>query len=82
MLSKTYQAACIVAAAVICPQQANADQPVHCKQLSISRLISDFDFIGLKSDVAGYWTLYVSNEAFIPKVNEAEQVCTHELPNK
>ena len=38
--------------------------------------------LGLKSQVAGYWTFEVSREAIIPDLKNAESVCTHELPNK
>ena len=38
--------------------------------------------IGMKSQVAGYWTMEVANEALKPHLGQVETICTHELPNK
>ena len=38
--------------------------------------------IGLKSQIAGYWTFEVAREAVRPDLNTADSICTHELPNK
>jgi len=38
--------------------------------------------IGLKSQIAGYWTFEVSSEESRPDLATADTVCTHELPNK
>ena len=38
--------------------------------------------LGMKSQIAGFWTFEVSREAMKPDLFNAESICTHELPNK
>lgn len=86
---KIFASACLAALSTL----VRADQPVHCKSSISDRhrwplnihLSNDKIIIlatGVKSQVAGYWTFHVSNEAVKPDIYTAEQVCTHELPNK
>ena len=56
-----------------------ADQPVHCKYLTIPILTST---LGYEDNVIGDWTFEITQKSTLPNLFKSEEVCSHQLPNK